>query len=348
MTGLHLIEKPLAGGTARWYVYAWRGGPCIAKADGRRPAITPALLDLAAAARAARSETPRSVLRWAIESYRASPEFTRLAASTRRDYRLWLDRIDDRFGTAPLAAFEDRRMRGAVLAWRDGWAAQPRSADKASVMMATLLGWAVQRGMLAINVAAGIAHLHRADRSEIVWTAADWAGIERHASSQLIAALRLAGLTGLRLSDLVGLKWSAVGKQAVVVLTAKRKRRAVIPILPELAELLRELGPDEAARTGTVLKNSRGKAWTASGLGTMFHRARAEAGLTVRIHDLRGTYVTWLAVQGLTDEEIARIVAWSPRAVGQIRHRYVDEARVVTSITERLSRRESHARVNQV
>jgi integrase len=55
------------------------------------------------------------------------------------------------------------------------------------------------------------------------------------------------------------------------------------------------------------------------------------------IHDLRGTYVTWLAVKGLTDEQIARIVGWTARKVSQIRARYVDEARVVISLVDRLT-----------
>lgn len=296
--------------------------------------VTPELLDKAAEAKLTRSDTPQSTLAWAIEAYRASPEFTRLADSTQRDYRRWLDRIDKRFGTAPLAAFEDRRMRAIIINWRDRWASQPRSADKATVMLATLLGWALERGLVGINVAAGIGHLHRADRSEIVWTEADWKAIEPHASAGLMNALRLASLTGLRLGDLVALDWSAVGPNAIAVMTAKRKRRAIIPILPELKALLDTLGE----REGRVLKNSRGKGWTASGLATVFQRAKTAAGIAVRIHDLRGTFVTWLAVKGLTNEEIARVVGWSPRAVEGVRMRYVDEARVVTSIAERLAR----------
>jgi integrase len=145
-------------------------------------------------------------------------------------------------------AFEDRRMRAVVMAWRDGWAVQPRSADKASVTLATLLGWAVQRGLLTINVAAKIPHLHSADRAEIIWTAADWSAIAGQwthghgaaraiTSPELMNALRLAHFTALRLGDLVALDWDQVGSKAIILTTRKRKRRAVIPIFPELATL---------------------------------------------------------------------------------------------------------------
>lgn len=333
MSGLHIVSRRLKDGL-RWHVYAWRGGPHIHTQDGQKPVIGPDLLDKAAQARQDRGRAAPHSLAWLVGAYRASPEFATLAASTRRDYQLWLDRIEGRFGTAPLAAFEDRRMRAVIMAWRDNWAVQPRSADKATVMLSTLLGWALQRGLLAINVAAGVPHLHRADRSEIIWTAEDWEAIAVHASRELMNALRLASLTGLRLGDLVALNWTDVGAKSIAVMTAKRKRRAVIPILPELAALMEGLGE----REGTVLKNSRGGSWTENGLGTVYQRAKTKAGIAVRIHDLRGTYVTWLAMRGLTDEEIGRIVGWKPSKVGEVRHRYVDEAKVVVSLVDRLTR----------
>jgi len=40
---------------------------------------------------------------------------------------------------------------------------------------------------------------------------------------------------------------------------------------------------------------------------------------------------------GLTDDEIARIVGWTAKRVSEIRARYVDEARVIVSLVERLS-----------
>lgn len=57
----------------------------------------------------------------------------------------------------------------------------------------------------------------------------------------------------------------------------------------------------------------------------------------MRIHDLRGSYVTWLATKGLTDEEIGRIIGWKSGKIAEVRHRYVDDNRVVISLIDRLS-----------
>ena len=112
----------------------------------------------------------------------------------------------------------------------------------------------------------------------------------------------------------------------------KRGGRAVIPILPELRAWL----DARDQTTPTVLVNSRGGSWTTSGLGSVFQKSKP-AGFDRTMHDLRGTYVTWLAVKGLTDEEIARTVGWTAKRIAEVRARYVDEARVVIEMTKRLS-----------
>jgi bifunctional pyridoxal-dependent enzyme with beta-cystathionase and maltose regulon repressor activities len=68
-------------------------------------------------------------------------------------------------------------------------------------------------------------------------------------------------------------------------------------------------------------------------------RAREASGrpLAIRIHDLRGTYVSWLATRSLTDEEIGRIIGWKSGKVAEVRHRYIDEARVIVSLVDRFS-----------
>lgn len=277
-----------------------------------------------------------------IAGYEASPDFTDRKPSTKKDYRLWLTRISQRFGNTPLSAFEDRRMRGDIIEWRNQWQHQPRTADKASVMMATLLGWAVENGKINTNVAAGIKQLHRVNKADEVWEAHHWKAVRSIPDfpAHIMDALELAQLTGLRLGDLVRLDWKNVADKAIFVeKTGKRGGRAVIPIYDDLRRWL-DARTDE--RIGTVLKNSRKTAWTASGLETVW-QPRKPKGFDRVIHDLRGTFVTKLAVKGLTDEEIAKIIGWTAKRIAEIRARYVDEARVIISIAERMSARKVYS-----
>jgi integrase len=331
VTGLNVVSKKTKHGIA-WYVYAWRGGPCIHRQMYNKPVITAEMIAEAIKARGPTAAV--DTFDHVVDLYRQSPEFDRLADSTKRDYRLWLDRISSKFGRAPLAAFEDQRMRREIIEWRNEWASKPRSADKASVTMATVLGWAQEQGIVSVNIAARIRQLHSVNKADQVWTDDHWQAIRttKDYPAHLDRALRLASLTGLRLGDLVRLTWADVGDKAIILTTRKRKGRAIVPILPDLRKLLDEIG----RQTGEVLRNSRGQPWTESGLGSVFQKTKPE-GFDRTIHDLRGTYATWLAMRGLTDEEIARIIGWTAKRIGEIRARYVDEARVLVSLIDRLS-----------
>lgn len=333
--GLHIVRKLRMDKPALWYVYAYRGGPQIHTCEGERPTITRAMQDMAAEASKIRQRVEANNIASLIADYQRSPEWDRLGDRTKKDYRVDLGKIASKFGTVPLAVFADQKMRADVMEWRADMAGKPRTADKAIVMLATLLAWGVTNGKLRNNVASGIPMLYSANRAAIIWTDADMAAIEPHCSKELWQAIRLASMTGFRLGDLVDVSWEHVGLQSIVFVTSKRDKRVVIPIFSELRKLLEEIGGE----SGTILKNSRGAAWTESGLGGVFQKAKAKAAgfnKELRIHDLRGTYATWLARKGLTDQEIARIVAWSEKQVAEIRRRYVDEEHVVTSLVARI------------
>lgn len=258
VTGLHIVSKQLTTGT-RWFVYAWRGGPCLHKSDGdAKPVITREILDAQYHAKQDVIGRISEDIDWLIKGYEASPKFLNTKPSTKRDYRFWLTRISGRFGATPVEAFADWRMRGDVIEWRDGGAHQPRTAHMAIVMMVTLLNWGVENGRLQRHFCHGITLLHSVDKSEQIWEDRHWQAIANLGTfpAHVMTALRLARLTGLRLGDLVALEWSQVfEKQITVERTRKRGGRAVIPIFPELRALLDEIG----RKDGAVLLNSRGK-----------------------------------------------------------------------------------------
>ena len=336
--GLHIVRKLRKDKPALWYVYAYRGGPQIHTAEGERPTITRAMQDMAAEASKIRSRVEANNIASLIADYQRSPEWDRLGDRTKKDYRIDLGKVAAKFGTVPLTVFADQKMRADVMDWRADMAGKPRTADKAIVMLSTLLSWGVTNGKLRHNVAMGIPMLYSANRASIIWTDADWQAIEPHCSKGLWHAIRLASMTGLRLGDLVKVEWKHVFPKSIVYITSKRKKRVVIPLLAELDALLDEIGRGE----GTILKNSRGQPWTESGLGGVFQKAKKAApgfNISLRIHDMRGTYATWLANKGLTDQEIGRIVAWSEKQVAEIRRRYVDEEHVVSSLVDRLNRK---------
>ncbi|MBW6531890.1 tyrosine-type recombinase/integrase [Sphingomonas sp. RRHST34] len=352
--GLHIVTKRRPGKTLIHYVYAWRGGPLIHRAEGPRPRITAAISDAAAEARAARrdDEAKGLTIKGLIQLFCAAPEFTRLAKSTQTSHNTWLTRIEERFGKWPLALFNDRRTRADILDWRDRWADKPRSADAAMQTFTRLLSWGYDRGKLRENVAKGIGQLYDANRSEVIWEAEDFEKVAAVASVEVNEGVALAAFTGLRRGDLVKLPWSAIGEHAIVWKTNKSRGRnlATVPLLPETKALLariRARHADEMAKLTedkrrplpeTVLSNTRWQPWTPTGFGSRYDDAKKAAGIDKHLHDLRGTFVTRCCIAGLNDREIADIVGWDTKDVASIRAKYADQARVVVAIGERLAR----------
>lgn len=352
--GLHIVAKRVLGKPVRWYVYAWRGGPCImSKVGGRRPSLGRAETDAYHKAMADQCAVKPGTMAALACDWRRSKEWARLAESTRRNWTIILDRIEERWGPTPLSIWSDPRMVTKVIRWRDEAAETPRAADNRITVLRALLEWARLHGRVVVNVATGIPQLYGGgDRAEIVWTAADIAAFGALAPLHVMDGLRLAELTGLRRADLVGLKWAEIGDVAIVrraLKTSKGKRRWVtVPLLDETRALLDELrSRPRQDGVETVLVNSRGRPWSGDGFGGSFNRVRDAAGIAHReegvpdkvkhLHDVRGTFATRLILAGLTNQEAADIMGWSPERVGNIRRVYVDGARIVVAIGERIA-----------
>lgn len=352
--GPHIVTKRKPGRPVRYYVYAWRGGPLVHKQEGgQRPKITGEIIDAIGAARQKHGAfVAAETMKALVVGYRASPEWKKLADTTQSGWRPWLDRIEAKFGKARLAVFNDRRIRGDILEWRDQWADRPRSADMAIQVLSRVLSWGVDRGRLEKNHASGIEQLYDVNRSAIIWEATDFEAFNPQASVEVQEAVELAACTGLRRGDLVKLPWDAIGEHAIIWHTGKSRGRTriVIPLLPETRAVLdriknRHAEDMESRRPSrrkplpeTVLSNSSWRPWTPKGFGSRFNDAKQASGIKVNLHDLRGTFATRCMIAGLTDQEIADILGWDTKDVASIRVRYVDQARVVVALADRISR----------
>lgn len=361
---IQFIKSARRGKPITWYVYAFKGGPLVMKAvQPKKPFLSAeAHGKIAEAIREANCPDPK-LLRSLIHDWRIAPEWKNLAEGTRRVWGGNLDLIEKRWGDKPISVWDDPRMVAKVMKWRDERASTARSADMGVTVLRELLKFGRLRGRIRINVAEGIPHLYKGgDRAEIIWTEADMeafkaAAVEMKRPS-LYDGLRLAALTGLRLSDLVSLTWDHLGEVAIVKTALKKsrgkRRKAIVPMTDALETLLAELRTRKRKEgVNTVLVNERGASWTAAGFGGSgsFGKARDKANIVhveegedgqpverrKHLHDVRGTFCTLLLTEcELTDEDAARIMAWSPARVAKIRSTYVDSAAVVISLAERM------------
>lgn len=310
LKGIHRVKRKLANGEMKVHFYAWRGGPAIQAKPGT-PEFVREYHDAHASLRQPRAGTFMTI----IAQYKAAPEFTGLAASTRRAYLAYIKLIEDEFGDLPVAALADRRVRGEFKTWRDSFAETPRKADYAWTTLARVMSFAKDRGIIATNPCERGGHLYVADRKDKIWTEQDIAAVLAVASSEIQLALILALWSGQRQGDLLRLPWSAYESTYIRLRQSKGGRRVAMPAGAPLRALL-----DATNRRGPlILTNTLGRPWTSDGFRTSWGKACERAGIDgLTFHDLRGTAVVRLAIAGASVPQIAAVTGHSLKDVEAI------------------------------
>ena len=285
LKGLNSKTRRLADGREVTYFYAWKGGPRLPGKPG-----DPEFIAAYKEAVSRQKEAPPGALLSVMQAYQSSGEFLALAPRTRADYVKQIKKIEADF---PLDALADRRSRSEFLAWRDRLAVNSkRQADYAFSVLARILSWANNRGLVVCNPCEKGGRLYHATRADKVWT-------------------------GQRQGDLLRLPWAAYDGEFIRLTQGKTGVRVVIPVGGPLKQAL-----DATARVSPImLATTDGKPWTSGGFHSSWRKACVCAGVVgLTYHDLRGTAVTRLAVAGATVPEIAALTGHSLADVRSILH----------------------------
>ena len=311
LRGINSRRKRLADGSIRTYYWAWKGGPPLRGEPG-----TPEFVASYNEAVAQKVAPPTGKLLSVLQAYQTSDEFRTLAPRSRSDYIGKIRLIEKTFGDFPLSAMTDNRSRGIFKEWREKLAlSSRRQADYAWVVLARVLSFGMDRGLVAGNPCARGGRLYRGSRAEKIWTAADEAAFLERAPSHLHLALLLALWTGQRQGDLLRLPRSAYDGNWIRLRQAKGGRPVEIPVGAPLKAKL----DATAKRSPIILTTSDGKPWTPDGFRASWGKACKRAGVVgVTFHDLRGTAVTRLAICECTEAQIATITGHSLRSVRAI------------------------------
>jgi integrase len=316
LRGLNAVTKKLANGTKRTYYYAWKGGPPLDGLPG-----SPEFVASYNEAVARKVLPPRGTLLSVLQAYQASEDFTGLADSTRRSYVALILRIEKTFADFPLAALTDRRTRGIFKDWRDRIATDSgrRQADYAWTVLARVLSWGLDRGLVSANPCERGGRLYRGSRADKIWTADDEAAFVKSSPAHLHLPLLLGLWTGQRQGDLLRLPWSAYDGTHIRLRQSKGGKPVSILVGAPLKAAL-----DATSKRSTIiLTNSDGKPWTSDGFRASWRKACIAAGVRgLTFHDLRGTAVTRLALVGATEAEIGNITGHSLRDVHAILDRH--------------------------
>ena len=310
LKGIHHVRKRLANGQIKDFCYAWRGGPRITAEPG-----TPEFIGQYREAHAALRRPKAGTFMTLIAEFKASAEFRRLAPSTVRAYTAYIKLIEQAFSDLPLAALDDRRIRGEFKAWRDTFAKTPRKADYAWTTLARILAFAKDRGLIALNPCEGGGRLYSADRADKIWSDENVSRFLVCAPPGMALAMMLALWTGQRQGDLLTLPWSSYDGRHIRLQQSKTGRRVTVPVGGPLKVLLDRTD----RRSPVILTTSRDTPWTADGFRTSWTKACRKAGIAgLTFHDLRGSAVVRLALADATVPQIATFTGHSLRDVEAI------------------------------
>jgi integrase len=329
LRGINKVRKRLADGGTATYYYHRSTGTRLQGAPGSAEFIA----SLAAADALGRQRLA-GTFDGLIRDFTLSAEFARLAPVTQRDYRINLTFAEREFGSMPLAALEDRRVRADFLAWRDKIAAtgSVRAADYRLSAISSMLSWAEDRGKISANHLRGFKHSYHSDRSELIWLPEHVRSFMAVAPVELQRALILALHTGQRQGDLLRLTWAGYDGKAITLRQSKSRRQGkpgrliTVPCTKALRRMLD--GINRSASSTQILTMASGKPWKQF---TFVHRWRAAANaggiVGLHFHDLRGTAVTMLAEAGCTAPEIASITGHNLAHVTTILDKYLARTR---------------------
>lgn len=332
LKGVYAHRKRLSDGKLRTY-YTLRGYGALNPLPGDHdqpftPGSAAFMRAYQAAIEAPRKARVEGTLQSIIDGYKASTEYTRLAARTKSDYTKHLTKIEaaqlteggPAFATYPLDVIEDPKIRKRLLEWRDRMAINsPRQADATFGVLRIILEWGRDRGMVSHNHATRPKKVYQADRSDKIWLAEHLDAFRAVASPEMKLALELALWTGQRQADLLKLSWTAYKDGRLSFRQGKRKRKVDMPLVGSLRTVL----DSQPRKATTILTSPSGKPWGQVHFQHHWRAATLAAGLDgLHFHDIRGTTCTMLATAGCTPSEIAAMLGWTVKTVNEMLDRY--------------------------
>lgn len=270
-----------------------------------------------------------------IYRYKTSADFARLRDATKRDYRRWLDQIQEDFGLRKLNEAEARAFSTEVFAWRDRRAHSPRQADYGVQVFKMLLSWGCRRGLLDINRAAHVDKLYRQNRRASSWSDDQIAAFMAEAPPNIQLALMFALETGQRQGDIIRLAWSDIQDS---VLHLKQSKTGVVVAVPISPALQAHLDKVPGKHDGPILRSETGRLWGNPGcaLRSAWQNVCKRAGIVgVTFHDLRGTFVTRRLSEGWSPTEVAMCTGHTLRDLASL-DVYADRKVIARRTAERL------------
>lgn len=214
---------------------------------------------------------PGSISALLVRYYR-SPEYNRLAESSKVMRRRILEKFREKHGNKMVRNLERKHVKDIIGSMSD----RPQAANNLLKFLKVILNFAVDIEMVERNVAAGIRRYPEGSGFH-TWTEEDISRFENchKAGSSARLAMGLLLYLGQRRSDVIKIGRQHIESGVIKVSQQKTGAYLKIPIHPELRKLI-DLAPMDNM---TILTTSAGLPFTAAGFGNWFRKQCDEADL---------------------------------------------------------------------
>jgi len=245
-----------------------------------------------------RSHRPHS-LQTIAEAFFESIVYDKYAARTKKDHQRYLISLNRAFGDSDMS----KAQAPDITTWRNTRAQVAKeSANKELSFLRVIMNHAVEIGLLLENPANKVKKLpltkveqlakRKVNRSSYV-TNARYEVMYQAAGTTLKAAMEILYTTGIRMGDLLRLKWSDVHDDHIIIIEGKTDNEYNKVISPRLREALvqaRKIMP----LSPYVIHNQRGQAYTEDGFGSLWQYTRKKLPKHERfgIHKIRHKAIT--------------------------------------------------------
>jgi integrase len=206
--------------------------------------------------------------------------------------------------------------RRDIEAFRDAQRGTPIAANRKLALLSKMFNLAIGWGWITSNPVDGVQRNHE-NRRERYLTAAEIERFNAAADAYIaqsaqkavarrsVAAIRLLALTGARRGEVLKARWEQfnfdVGTWTKPSGHTKQKRTHRVPLSPVAVELLLEVQAERQHSSGYVFPAKGGSSGHMTDVKKAWEKIRAIAALPgVRLHDLRHTYASILASDGLS------------------------------------------------
>ena len=256
-------------------------------------------------------------------SYYRSPDFKALRPSTQVMRRYIIEGFRKEHGDNPVKWLRRAHVKDIIGAKAD----TPHAANSLLKMLRIVLNHAVSIDMIDANPAIGVKKYKTSGGGFHSLTEAEIAQFEQCHPIGTRARLAFALLlfTAQRRADVIKMGWPQLRGDTIVLRQEKTNTPLVIPVHPDLAEVLASASRSHL----TFLTTERGAPFTNAGFGNWFRDCCNKAGLPhCSAHGLRKSAATRLANAGCSTDQIRAITGH--RSVAEVAHytRAADQQRL--------------------